>query len=606
MVTSVFGGSYTHMKDWIWKPLDNPSSPASPPLEIGITGKIKTGDTPEARRQQAQTVKARLRKLFAWILSSQKQSFSLPELYPRDPSGMVLSLEGFNRSPRQIRLLSSLAPGVDQWAVEVAGEFDIPHLCPLPFPADLYAKASTFNPDWATPEERTSWTSNFQRLLANAEAQFPVCLQQDSKDPTALAAQLNRELEGRGTRRRRYRAAGEYIAACSHLLVVVGDPPDPDSVSRQALLHHAETCGSDLIAEIKHSGQYSPRLLVEATETNLNPGPVILMPLAETETTHLLPPRRKPPRSLQLPGGVEMRFIHLPTPGTFWMGDREGDSDEQPLNQVTVDPGPGRDLWMAETPVTRGQWASLMDAKNAEWETETDHHPQHTISWYEAAEFCNRLSRHLSLDGLFGTDPGQVMAEENLRQWKIGDLRRSGLRMPTEAEWEYACRAGSESSYAGGDLEQHLDGMGWYAKNAKGKTQVAGKAANDWGLYDMHGNVWEWCMDWWNADRYRSVEGENPMQKVVVDKEEPWRLWRGGGWVNSARWCRSAVRYGYWPRVADDDLGFRPVWVLRSPVDTDRQSEARSRPGDERSEEQGGGASGAHPLDLSREDISRA
>ena len=314
------------------------------------------------------------------------------------------------------------------------------------------------------------------------------------------------------------------------------------------------------------------------------------------------------PPIIELPGGVEMRFVHLPTPGTFWMGDREGWKEEQPLCRVTIDPGLDQDLWMAETPVTRGQWASLMDAKDAGWETETDRHPQHSVTWYEAAEFCNQLSRHLSLDGLFGTDPGQVMTEENLRQWKIRDLRRSGVRLPTEAEWEYACRAGTETTYAGGDLVSHLEAMGWYNEEFDtGSTHaVRGKMPNTWSLYDMHGNVWEWCMDWWNADRYRAGEGENPMQRVATGKEEPRRLGRGGSWGDSAHWCRSAVRNWDWPGGAVGYLGFRPVWVLRSPVDPDRQSEARSRPGDERSEEQGGGASGAHPLDLSREDISRA
>ena len=128
------------------------------------------------------------------------------------------------------------------------------------------------------------------------------------------------------------------------------------------------------------------------------------------------------------------------------------------------------------------------------------------------------------------------------------------MRLPTEAEWEYACRAGSTGDYAGtGDLNT----MGWCTSNSGGETHPVGqKTANKWGLYDMHGNVWEWCGDWYGGGYYANSPGTDPKgpgQKSV-------RVLRGGSWSVIARFCRSAYRYYSAPATRDySDFGFRPV-----------------------------------------------
>jgi formylglycine-generating enzyme required for sulfatase activity len=126
------------------------------------------------------------------------------------------------------------------------------------------------------------------------------------------------------------------------------------------------------------------------------------------------------------------------------------------------------------------------------------------------------------------------------------------LALPTEAQWEYACRAGSSGGpYAG----PSLDALGWYIGNSGGKTHpVATKAPNAWGLHDMHGNVWEWCADWYDDTL---AGGIDPMGRSLGVS----RAFRGGSWFNSAARCRAASRLGYAPAGRCDFLGFRPALV---------------------------------------------
>ena len=134
-------------------------------------------------------------------------------------------------------------------------------------------------------------------------------------------------------------------------------------------------------------------------------------------------------------------------------------------------------------------------------------------------------------------------------------------RMPTEAEWEYACRAGSRAAFTNGTISQlkcghdpNLDRVGWYCGNAKDETQpVAQKEPNIWGLYDMHGNAWEWCQDWYEE----SPSGSNINPKGPASGTS--KVFRGGGWGLTARSCRSAFRDNYAPDLKCKLLGFRLV-----------------------------------------------
>jgi formylglycine-generating enzyme required for sulfatase activity len=217
--------------------------------------------------------------------------------------------------------------------------------------------------------------------------------------------------------------------------------------------------------------------------------------------------------------GMELKLLPA---GTFTMGQAGGVSDETP-HQVTLT----KPFYLGVTEVTNAQWQAVMGSVPSTWK-EADR-PVEKVSWADAMEFCRKLS---------------ALAEE----------RQAGreYRLPTEAEWEYACRAGTKTRYCFGDDEVGLGDFGWFNGNAGGETHpVGGKKPNAWGLFDMHGNVFEWCSDWY---------GEYP-KGVASDPQGPsggsGRVSRGGCWVSTARSCRSAFRLRVDAAFRDDTLGFR-------------------------------------------------
>ena len=214
-------------------------------------------------------------------------------------------------------------------------------------------------------------------------------------------------------------------------------------------------------------------------------------------------------RVVTLPGGVVMEMVWCP-PGSFMMGSNDGDSDEKPVHNVTLTTG----FWMAKTEVTQTQWKSVM------WNNPSFHEgdmPVENVSWNDCQQFC----------------------------------QKAGLSLPTEAEWEYACRAGSTGAYGG---TGKLENMGWYDGNSGSSTHPAGqKQPNAWGLYDMHGNVNEWCADWYGD--YPSGAVTNPKGAASGD----YRVLRGGSFRSLASNCRSSIRRWDPPGHGYDGYGFRPV-----------------------------------------------
>jgi len=226
--------------------------------------------------------------------------------------------------------------------------------------------------------------------------------------------------------------------------------------------------------------------------------------------------------TLSLPGGAEMEMVWCP-PGAFMMGSPPGEkgrSSDETRRQVMLTRG----FFMARTEVTEQQWKSVMGYYPGEKPLEvaihfgTDVAPVKDVTWHEARAFCLEV----------------------------------GLELPTEAEWEYACRAGSGGPYAGnGRLEE----MGWFDCRGDGNAvfPVGRKKANAWGLYDMHGNVWEWCADWYGD--YSNHAMVNPQGPHSGSR----RVMRGGCLSDEARDCRSATRSCASPDDGDGLCGLRPV-----------------------------------------------
>jgi sulfatase modifying factor 1 len=246
--------------------------------------------------------------------------------------------------------------------------------------------------------------------------------------------------------------------------------------------------------------------------------------------------------------------------GTFDMGDvLNGDK----AHRVKLS-----SFRMSATEVTvfqYGLYCALNEGKNIReniaWPNSGDH-PVVNVSWYDAVSYSNWLSERMGLRRQYAIDRDKVDVNnqsvvDNLK-WTVTPLPGSdGYRLPTESEWEYAARGGEKSKgylYAGGDS---LDLVGWYNENSGTRTHsVGGKLPNELGLYDMSGNVWEWCWDWYGD--YDDRASTNPQGAGKGDS----RVIGGGGWGNDPLNCRAAYRYFYWPTSRYGNLGFR----LASPL----------------------------------------
>jgi formylglycine-generating enzyme len=205
-----------------------------------------------------------------------------------------------------------------------------------------------------------------------------------------------------------------------------------------------------------------------------------------------------------------------------------------PAGQVWLSDRRSRRRWSVELrpfllavfPVTQVQYASV----TGRWPSGAagDQLPVESVSWWDAVRFCNALSERDSV-----TPAYRLQADGEGVEW---DLSADGYRLPTEAEWEYACRAGTSGPRYG-----PLDDIAWYRDNSGERVhEVGGKQPNAWGLFDMLGNVWDWCWDVYDAEVYGT-----------------YRVLRGGGWFDEHWSCRTSVRRRSHPTYAVDDVGFR-------------------------------------------------
>jgi formylglycine-generating enzyme required for sulfatase activity len=245
--------------------------------------------------------------------------------------------------------------------------------------------------------------------------------------------------------------------------------------------------------------------------------------------------------------------------GTFMMGSPASEpqrSDNETQHQVTVS-----SFYMGKYPVTQREYQQVMGTNPSNFKG--DNLPVEKVRWYDALVFCNKLSMKEGLSPAYSingsTDPaawGGVPTDRNATWNAVAIVAGSnGYRLPTEAQWEYACRAGTTTAYnTGANIS---DTTGWYDANSGGRTHPVGqKAANRWGLYDMHGNVWEWCWDWHGS--YASGAQTDPGGAV----SGYCRVARGGSWYNFGLLLRSAFRGNYDPDYWDNGIGFRLVRPL--------------------------------------------
>lgn len=260
------------------------------------------------------------------------------------------------------------------------------------------------------------------------------------------------------------------------------------------------------------------------------------------ETQEPKPATTAPPRtnsaathSTAEPAGV----VRIPA-GQFVMGDKE--QTDAPLHTVTVS-----EFFMDKSPVTQDQYEKAMSDNPSRWKGGKN--PVEQVRWSDAVRFCNKRSE---LEGLRPC--------YDLKTWKC-DFSADGYRLPTEAEWEFACRAGTSTAYFFGDDSAKLGNYAWFDKNSGGRPRPVGqKQANPWGLLDVCGNVWEWCSDFYAVDYYK----ESPPTDPKGPDAGQTKVVRGGAWRFSAEKCRSGYRYNENPGYADvcfgyDIYGFRCV-----------------------------------------------
>lgn len=216
--------------------------------------------------------------------------------------------------------------------------------------------------------------------------------------------------------------------------------------------------------------------------------------------------------------GLALDQFSLIPAGTFQMGSTTGGSDERPVHSVTI----SRSFYMQKTEVTQGQWRAVMGNNPSYFSTCGDTCPVETVSWNDIQTFLTTLNSQT---------PGVT------------------YRLPTEAEWEYAARAGTT-----GETYGTLDAIAWHSGNSLSKTHAAaGKLANAWGLYDMIGNVWEWVNDWYGS--YTSASVTDPIGPATGT----YRVLRGGSWGGSSYGARAADRGNYTPSIRNGNVGFRLV-----------------------------------------------
>jgi formylglycine-generating enzyme required for sulfatase activity len=231
------------------------------------------------------------------------------------------------------------------------------------------------------------------------------------------------------------------------------------------------------------------------------------------------PTRAEPasgPKTVKTPSGD---MVLIPS-GRFMMGVNDGPIDAKPAHPIRLD-----SFLMDQHEVTQAAYETVIG--NNPSRRKSPRNPVEQVTWIAAVKFCNARSVKEGLTPCY-----------NPRTWEC-DFAANGYRLPTEAEWEYACRAGSTNQYYFGDRPEELKQYAWFETNSDSKPHPVGqRKPNAWDLYDMSGNVWEWCQDYYETKYYRNSPVDNPHGPAEGEK----RVLRGGAWSSSADNCTSFVR----------------------------------------------------------------
>jgi formylglycine-generating enzyme required for sulfatase activity len=237
-------------------------------------------------------------------------------------------------------------------------------------------------------------------------------------------------------------------------------------------------------------------------------------------------PGRDKQVSFDLGAGIKLEMVLIPE-GEFLMGSPDSEEkanvDEKPAHRVRIT----APFYMGKHLVTQEQWEAVMGDNPSMFRDPKN--PVETVSWDDCQSFLDKLNGKLGAG--WGT-----------------------FKLPTEAQWEYACRARNMTNYCFGDNESGLRKNAWYGENSHGRTHPVGeKKPNAWGLFDMHGNVWEWCQDWYDGNYYAQSPGDDPSGPAQGSH----RVNRGGSWSYSAWGCRCAYRHGLAPESRGSHVGLR-------------------------------------------------
>ena len=237
------------------------------------------------------------------------------------------------------------------------------------------------------------------------------------------------------------------------------------------------------------------------------------------------------PEQVKTKTGIEMVLIPK---GEFTMGDNRGEDDEKPAHKVQISA-----FYMDKYEVTQKSYEGMMGRNPAKFKGPDK--PVERVSWFSAVKYCNMRSLREGLRPCYDLETLKCNYDAD------------GYRLPTEAEWEYACRAGTDTRYSFGNAPGKLGQYAWFKANANKTSHPVGqKKPNPWGLYDMHGNIWEWCNDYYSENYYQKSSGENPHGPSTGEE----RVLRGGSWASGAESSRCWRRYSETPGFADVCFGY--------------------------------------------------